>query len=180
MRIYESTFILSPQADDAAFEQQINAVTDLIKRNDGKTIQEDRWGVRRLAYPIQKFTQGFYTRLVFEANNKVLTELERFYKLEEPYIRYLTVLFEGDSKEEIFGDMVQSSDATPVENPIKEEAEPVPTTETTESKENENVEPVAEETSSTSATEEVKAEEPSAEVATSEPVGNEEPEKTEE
>ena len=98
MRIYESTFILSPQADDAAFDRQIKAATDIIGNNGGKIIQEDRWGIRRLAYPIKKFTQGFYTRLVFEGTNQVLTELERFYKLEEPYIRYLTILCEGDPK----------------------------------------------------------------------------------
>ena len=109
MRIYESTFILSPQADDATFDRQIKAVTDLIERNNGRTIQENRWGVRRLAYPIKKFTQGFYTRLIFEGNNQVLSELERFFKLEEPYIRYLTVLFEGNLEERGSEDAVHES-----------------------------------------------------------------------
>ncbi len=102
MRIYESTFILSPQADDAAFDRQIKAVIDLIERNNGKIVKEDRWGVRRLAFPIKKFTQGFYTRVIFEGNNQALSELERFYKLEEPYIRYLTVLFEGSLEDRVF------------------------------------------------------------------------------
>ena len=180
MRIYESTFILSPQADDAAFDRQINAITDLIERNDGKTIKEDRWGIRRLAFPIKKYTQGYYTRLVFEANNKVLTELERFYKLEESYIRYLTVLFEGDHKERIFDDAVKSVEAKPKPVLTEKKEKSVPTPETTVSNEPENVEPAAEETSSISVAEEVKAEEPSAETTVSEPVNNDEPEKTEE
>jgi small subunit ribosomal protein S6 len=100
MRLYESTFILSPQADEAAFDRQIKAVSDVIHRYEGKIIRESRWGIRRLAYPIKRFTQGYYTRLVFEGNEKVLSELERFYKIEEPYIRYLTVVFEGDLEEE--------------------------------------------------------------------------------
>lgn len=95
MRIYETTFILSPQADDAAFDRQIKSVTELISRHEGKVIYEDRWGIRRLAYPIKKFTQGYYTRLVFEGNNNLLAELDRFFRLEESYIRYLTVQFEG-------------------------------------------------------------------------------------
>ncbi|MEW5923206.1 MAG: 30S ribosomal protein S6 [Candidatus Zixiibacteriota bacterium] len=95
MRIYETTFILSPQADDAAFDRQIKSVTELISRYEGKIIFEDRWGIRRLAYPIRKFTQGYYTRLVFEGNNNLLTELDRFFRIEESYIRYLTVQFEG-------------------------------------------------------------------------------------
>jgi len=180
MRIYESTFILSPQADDVAFDQQIKAVIDLIERNDGKTIQEDRWGIRRLAYPIKKFTQGYYTRLVFEGNNKVLSELERFYKLEEPYIRYLTVLFESDPKERILGDAVQSSDATPVPDRTEKIEEPVSASETSESSRPGNAESAAEETSPIPVAEEAKTEELPAETAESEPESNDEPEKTEE
>lgn len=95
MRVYETTFILSPQADDASFDRQIRSVTGLIEKYSGTVLKEDRWGIRRLAYPVKKFTQGFYTRLVFEANNNLLGELDRFYRLEEAYIRYLTVVYEG-------------------------------------------------------------------------------------
>ncbi len=96
MKVYETTFILSPQADDAAFDRQINAISNLISKHNGKLIHEDRWGIRRLAYPIKKFTQGFYTRLLFEGTRDLLNEMERHFKLEEPYLRHLTVIFEGD------------------------------------------------------------------------------------
>jgi small subunit ribosomal protein S6 len=99
MRVYETTFILSPQADDAAFDRQIKAVSELITRYKGKVLEEDRWGIRRLAYAIRKFTQGYYTRIVFKGNNTLLRELDRFYRLEEPYIRDLTVSFEGKLEE---------------------------------------------------------------------------------
>jgi small subunit ribosomal protein S6 len=99
MRLYETTFILSPQADDAAFERQIQAVSDLITRFKGKVREEDRWGIRRMAYAIKKYNQGYYTRIVFEGDQTVLNELERFYRIEEPYIRNLTVCFEGDLNE---------------------------------------------------------------------------------
>jgi len=96
MKVYETTFILSPQADDAAFDRQINAISNLISKHNGKLIHEDRWGIRRLAYPIRKFTQGFFTRLLFEGNRDLLNEMERHFKIEEPYLRHLTVIFEGD------------------------------------------------------------------------------------
>ncbi|UCD17020.1 MAG: 30S ribosomal protein S6 [Candidatus Zixiibacteriota bacterium] len=96
MRVYETTFILGPQADEATFDRQVKAISDLIHRYDGKVIKEQRTGIRRLAYPIRKFTQGYFTRMLFEGNKNVLTELERFYKLEEPYIRFLTVAFGGN------------------------------------------------------------------------------------
>lgn len=95
MRIYETTFILSPQADDAAFDRQIKSVAELITRHDGRILSEERMGIRRLAYPIKKFTQGYYARIIFEGNNNVLREVDRLYRLEEPYIRNLTVQFEG-------------------------------------------------------------------------------------
>ncbi len=100
MRLYETTFILSPQADDATFDRQIKAVGDVIQRYNGNVLREYRWGIRRLAYPIKRFTQGYYTRVIFDGNTKALAELERFYKIEEPYIRYLTVVYEGNLEDE--------------------------------------------------------------------------------
>lgn len=164
MRTYESTFILSPQADDAAFDQQIKAITDLIGNNDGKIIQEDRWGVRRMAFPIQKFTQGYYTRLVFEGTNKVLSELERFYKLEEPYIRYLTVVCEGDPHEKIFGDAVESA---PSDKHADRKDKPAPAKEA-EAPKAETAEPVA------------KEETPKEETPAPKPVSDDKPEETKE
>jgi len=136
MRVYETTFILSPQADDAAFDRQIKAVSELITRYKGKVLEEDRWGIRRLAYAIRKFTQGYYTRIIFEGNNTLLHELDRFYRLEEPYIRDLTVSFEGKLKEKETDerpktpvavvkeksetpDKVTSDTKTPAETPIE-------------------------------------------------------------
>lgn len=95
MRVYETTFILSPQADDASFDRQIKSVNDLITRNKGKVIKEDRWGIRRLAYPIKKFTQGYFAHVIFKGNSDVLREMDRFFRLEEPFIRNLTVQFDG-------------------------------------------------------------------------------------
>lgn len=127
MRIYETTFILSPQADDAAFDRQVKSVTELINRYNGKVLDEDRWGIRRLAYPIKKFTQGFYTRMVFRGDNTLLTELERFFRIEEPYIRHLTVLYEG--KLEGLTEEEGKSDEKPVpqETPAPEPAAEVAT-----------------------------------------------------
>ena len=119
MRIYETTFILSPQADDAAFDRQIKSVTELISRFEGRIIHEDRWGIRRLAYPIRKFTQGYYTRLVFEGNNNLLYELDRFFRLEESYIRYLTVQFEG-SLEKKYPAIGEGAESVPA--PVHHEA----------------------------------------------------------
>lgn len=126
MRLYETTFILSPQADDATLDRQIRSVADLIARHQGKVRHEDRWGIRRLAYPIRRFTQGFYTRIVFEGGETALSELDRFFKIEEPFIRHLTVLFEGELEKEETDEQV----AKPVsEIEPKPDTEPVPAAE---------------------------------------------------
>ena len=96
MRIYETTFIVNPQADDNTIETKVKAVTNLISNNGGKIIHENRIGTRRLAYAIQRLTQGYYTSLIFESDTPILPQLERHFKLDEAYIRYLTVLYEGD------------------------------------------------------------------------------------
>ncbi|MCP4684354.1 MAG: 30S ribosomal protein S6 [bacterium] len=99
MRLYETTFIVNPQSDDAAIDRQVSAVSELIKNNEGEIVKEDRIGTRRLAYSLAGLTQGFYASVIFKAPTSVLPILERHYKLEEPYIRYLTIKYERDLKE---------------------------------------------------------------------------------
>lgn len=95
MRTYETTFIINSQAEDAQIDQQVTAIIDLIKANGGEIKTENRIGTRRLAYPIEGMGQGYYTQLFYEAPQEVLPVLDRHFKLEEPYIRFMTVLFEG-------------------------------------------------------------------------------------
>ncbi len=96
MRLYETTFIVNPQSDDASIDRQVKAISDLIIAGGGKIEFEDRIGTRRLAYEIKGLTQGYYANFIFQAPSAVLTALDRHYRLEEPYVRYLTTLFEGD------------------------------------------------------------------------------------
>lgn len=96
MNLYETTFILNPQADDATLDRQVKAISDLISSNGGKVVHEDRMGTRRLAYEIQGLTQGYYTSVYFEGAGDLPKVLDRHYRLEEPYIRHLTLVFEGD------------------------------------------------------------------------------------
>lgn len=95
MRRYETTFIVNPQADDAAIDRQVTAIVDIIKADGGEILKENRIGTRRLAFPIAKLTQGYYTSIIYDSEAGVLPKLERYFKLEEPYIRFLTIRFDG-------------------------------------------------------------------------------------
>ena len=110
MRRYETTFVVSPQADDATIDRQVTAVVDLIKNDGGQILRENRIGTRRLAFPIAGLVQGYYTSIIFESEPGVLPKLERHYKLEEPYVRYLTVKFDGDPLAESHGLFDESMD----------------------------------------------------------------------
>lgn len=96
MRTYETTFIINPQTDDASIDKHVQDVANLITENDGKIIHQENMGTRRLAYEINKLTQGFYANFVYEAPQSFLPKLDRLFKLNEAYIRDLTVRFEGD------------------------------------------------------------------------------------
>jgi len=104
LRIYETIFVLDPTLDDHAIQKEIKKVEDLIANLKGRIIKTEKWGPRRLAYPIRKKLQGYYTLIYFEGEGNLLTELERAYKLNESCLRYLTVVSEqkaeGIKKEE--------------------------------------------------------------------------------
>jgi len=96
VRLYETTFILNPQTDDTTIDRQIKAIIGIITGNGGKVVIEDRIGSRRLSFQINKLSQGYYTSLVFQAPTSVLPLIERHYKLDDSYMRHLTILFTGD------------------------------------------------------------------------------------
>ena len=99
MRVYETVFILDPSLDEHTLEKEIKKVEDLITHQKGRIIKTEKWGSRRLAYPLRKKMQGNYTLIYFEGDGNVPTELERAYKLNESCLRFLTVASEAKTEE---------------------------------------------------------------------------------
>jgi small subunit ribosomal protein S6 len=95
MGLYETTFIVNPQSDDATIDRHVQAVVDIVSGAGGKVVYENRMGTRRLAYPIDGLTQGYYANFIFEAPKTVVPQLDRHMRLGEAYMRHLTVVFEG-------------------------------------------------------------------------------------
>ena len=123
MTLYETTFIINPQTDDATIDRHVRQVADLINENSGTIRFEDHMGTRRLAYEILGLTQGYYASFIFEAPTKLLPALERHYKLNESYIRHLTVRYEGDT-EKLAGSV--EKEAVTAEAPTAEKTEAAP------------------------------------------------------
>jgi len=91
VNLYETTFIVDAQLQDEGWESVIDKYSGIIKQN-GSIKQIDRWGVRRLAYEINKQTHGYYVHVIHESAPSVPSELERQFHLDETCMRHLTVL----------------------------------------------------------------------------------------
>ena len=90
MRKYEVIFIVKPMEEEAT-NAVISKFTKLITENGGTIDKEDRWGKKRLAYEIQKMSEGFYYFIQFDAEATTPAELEERLRIEENVIRYLCV-----------------------------------------------------------------------------------------
>lgn len=98
-RVYETTIIVNAALEDNDVENVISKVTAYIE-NHGGVIQEiDRWGRKRLAYPINKKYNGFYVHIVFDANSNTVPILERFLVLEDTVLRHLTLVLPAKLRE---------------------------------------------------------------------------------
>ena len=85
MNNYETVFILTPVLSDA----QMKEAVDKFKQG-AEIVNEENWGLRKLAYPIQKKTTGFYQLIEFKANPEVIATLEVNFRRDERVIRFLT------------------------------------------------------------------------------------------
>lgn len=88
---YETVFILTPVLSDEQMKEAVKKYTDLLKEKGANIIFEDNWGLRKLAYPIQKKSTGFYYLVEFEAEGTLIEELELQYRRDERVIRFLTI-----------------------------------------------------------------------------------------
>jgi len=91
MTQYETAFLISPDLEEEETEKVIVQMAEVVSKKKGKMINEDRWGKRRLAYPIKKFEEAFYVFFHYEGDSEIPSELERRFKQSEAILRYLTV-----------------------------------------------------------------------------------------
>lgn len=90
MNQYETVFILTPVLSDVQMKEAVSKYISLIKENGGEVVYEEDWGLRKLAYPIQKKTTGFYYLVEFKAEPSFINVLETQYRRDERIIRFLT------------------------------------------------------------------------------------------
>jgi len=91
MQQYESVIILTPLLSEDAAKEAIAKFKDILTEGGAEIIAEDNWGLRKLAYPIQKKTTGFYHLTEFKAPGDLIKKLEVEYKRDERVMRFLTI-----------------------------------------------------------------------------------------
>jgi small subunit ribosomal protein S6 len=123
-RLYESTFIINAALEDPDVEAVIRRVTDYIENHGGTFVEMNKWGRRRLAYPIKKKYNGYYVYMAFEAASEILPLVERFFNLEENVLRHLTLELSEKLREHRKERALIAGSTIPAE-PVEESVAPV-------------------------------------------------------
>ena len=90
MNHYETVLIATPVLSDVQTKELFGKFQGVITENGGQIVSSEDWGLRKLAYPIQKKTTGFYYLIEFEGEGDLVEKLETQYRRDERVIRFLT------------------------------------------------------------------------------------------
>ncbi|MCB9033908.1 MAG: 30S ribosomal protein S6 [Chitinophagales bacterium] len=94
MNHYETVFISTPILSNDEYTRTVKKYTDFLKENGGEVLHQEDWGIKQLAYPIQKKTTGFYTLIEFKLDTQLIRKLETEFKRDQNIMRFLTTKFD--------------------------------------------------------------------------------------
>jgi small subunit ribosomal protein S6 len=132
MRRYETIFIADNDLSEEDRSPIFEKLKDLIQQHSGLLVMVDEWGSKKLAYEIKKKVRGYYVRLDYCGSGILVNEIERFFRIDDRILKYMTVLLDKDvdieavkeeiaRAEEIQTDETESSEA---ETDAEPDAEP--------------------------------------------------------
>ena len=94
MNQYETVFILTPVLSDVQMKEAVEKFKGILTNAEAEIINEELWGLRKLAYPIDKKSTGFYVLIEFKAEPSVIDTLEVNFRRDERVLRFLTTRLE--------------------------------------------------------------------------------------
>ena len=97
-RVYEVMYIAMPDTTDDDIAKLNEGITTLVEKDGGTVQVVEGWGRRRMAYPINKKTEGYYVLLEIEGSGQEIAELERRFRVNDLIMRYMTVRVDEDRK----------------------------------------------------------------------------------
>jgi small subunit ribosomal protein S6 len=90
MKNYETVFILNPVLSDEQAKDTVEKFVKVLKKGNATLLNQESWGLKKLAYPINKKSTGFYNLLEFAADTTLINTLETEYRRDESVMRFLT------------------------------------------------------------------------------------------
>ncbi len=146
MRRYETIFIADNDLSEEDRSPIFEKLKDLIQQHGGLLVMVDEWGGKKLAYEIKKKARGYYVRLDYCGSGTLVNEIERFFRIDDRILKFMTVLLDKDVdietvKEEIAkieeartDETESSDDNADVELDVESKAADEPEPETLENK----------------------------------------------
>ena len=146
MRRYETIFIADNDLSEEDRSPIFEKLNDLIQQHGGLLVMVDEWGGKKLAYEIKKKARGYYVRLDYCGSGTLVNEIERFFRIDDRILKFMTVLLDKDVdietvKEEIAkieeartDETESSDDNADVELDVESKAADEPEPETLENK----------------------------------------------
>ncbi len=94
MNNYETVFILNPVLSEDQAKDAVDKFVNVLKKANAEIVNVEQWGLKKLAYPINKKSAGFYNMLEFKADPTVINTLETEYRRDESVMRFLTTVLD--------------------------------------------------------------------------------------
>lgn len=94
MNNYETVFILNPVLSEDQMKDTVEKFVKVLKKANAEVVNIEHWGLKKLAYPIQKKSTGFYALIEFSAAPGVIDTLETEYRRDESVMRFLTMVLD--------------------------------------------------------------------------------------
>jgi small subunit ribosomal protein S6 len=91
MNHYETVFIITPVLSDVQMKETVDKFRGFLQEQGAEIVHEENWGLKKLAYPIQHKSTGFYYLIEFAAEGSMVEKLEIQYRRDERIIRFLTM-----------------------------------------------------------------------------------------
>jgi small subunit ribosomal protein S6 len=131
MRRYETIFIIDNDLSEEGRSPILEKLEDLIQQYNGLRVMVDEWGTKRLAYEIKKKARGYYVCLDYCGSGPLVNEIERFFRIDDRVLKYMTVVLDKDvdienvkeeiaKAEEANAPQIVTSDVEPTEEPDAE------------------------------------------------------------
>ncbi len=98
MRRYETIFIASPVLTDEQADELVRNFEGIIAEQGGELLKTDKWGRKKLAYEVQKYSEGYYTLFEMNAGPTLIAELERRFRNNDAVIKFMSVRMDEQAK----------------------------------------------------------------------------------